>query len=298
MKRTGHLEVREQRPKRLALKSLAMLGGALSLAGCSGAKMWSWVSRSTADAIKKDVVFNSDKGLTADIYYARPQKGTVIFVYGGSWRSGDKAMYGFLADGLVQCGYNVVIPNYRLYPHAAYPEFVVDLEQFMHWFDINAASRDLSTDKLFLMGHSAGAYNAAMYLTNARFKKPRHFDAFIGLSGPYDFFLPTKNPEYLPIFTENGPFNTPAALPVNQPVTPLNTVVTRALLLHGAADTLVTPKNIEQFTHYLERCGVTVSSKIYNDIDHKQMISAINNVPMIDHTIRDDVTAFLDGQSL
>ncbi|RKP00811.1 hypothetical protein CXG81DRAFT_12773, partial [Caulochytrium protostelioides] len=42
----------------------------------------------------------------------------IVFVYGGSWSSGDKSLYGLLAMRFVDAGYVVVVPNYALYPHA------------------------------------------------------------------------------------------------------------------------------------------------------------------------------------
>jgi len=41
----------------------------------------------------------------------------VVFIYGGSWGSGDKSMYGLLAaqlaDNLLAI---VIVPNYSIYP--------------------------------------------------------------------------------------------------------------------------------------------------------------------------------------
>lgn len=279
--------------------TLLIAGIAMTLLSCSTAKIWTFISQSTAQAVKSDVVFDAQHQLSSDIYYTKGQaKGTVIFIYGGSWRTGSKDIYGFLADGLVKFGYNVVIPSYRLYPEAAYPEFIRDIETFMVWFDKNAGQLELATDKRFLMGHSAGAYNAAMYLTDSQYHKPFKYDAFIGLAGPYDFFLPSSNPEYIPIFTDNGEFNNQDSLPANQPTTDLTHLVSHALLLHGAADKTVTPKNIDRFANYLQYCGISVKTKIYDDIGHAELIGAINNVPMISHNIRNDLVSFLDQLKL
>lgn len=281
------------------LVTLLIAGTAMTLLSCSTAKIWSFISQSTAQAVKSDVIFDIENQLATDIYYTKDQaKGTVIFIYGGSWRTGSKDMYGFLADGLVKFGYNVVIPSYRLYPDAAYPEFIRDIETFMIWFDKNAEQLKLATDKRFLMGHSAGAYNAAMYLTDSQYHKPFQYDAFIGLAGPYDFFLPSSNPEYIPIFTDNGEFNNQGSLPVNQPTTDLTHLVSHAFLLHGAADKTVTPKNIDRFAKYLERCGISVQTKIYEDVGHAELVGAINNVPMVSHNIRGDLVSFLDQLTL
>ncbi|HEY7771973.1 MAG TPA: alpha/beta hydrolase [Marinagarivorans sp.] len=275
----------------------------MTTGGCSSAaKIWNWMSVNTAQTVKRDVLFNEAHGLATDIYYAntenQPSKGTIIFIYGGSWRSGNKELYGFLADGLGKYGYDVVIPSYRLYPNAAYPEFVQDVADFMQWYADNAQAFNLSLDNLYLMGHSAGAYNAAMYLTDPSYAKPLSYQAFIGLAGPYDFFLPTEDPKYIPIFTENGPFNVPNSMPAHQPGNNLAKIVKRALLLHGKDDTIVTPKNIASFGQYLTDKNVAVQTRIYDDVDHKQLVSAVNNVPFVSHNIRDEIIAFIEKDSL
>lgn len=53
-----------------------------------------------------------------DIY--RPNNASkapvVVFFYGGSWQSGNKASYAFVGRALARRGYIVIIPDYRVYP--------------------------------------------------------------------------------------------------------------------------------------------------------------------------------------
>jgi len=49
--------------------------------------------------------------------FSKPRRPVVVFIYGGSWGSGDKSMYGLLASQLADCLSAVVIcPNYSTYP--------------------------------------------------------------------------------------------------------------------------------------------------------------------------------------
>jgi hypothetical protein len=53
---------------------------------------------------------------------------------------------------------------------------------------------------LFVMGHSAGAYNAAMVALDARWlqaegMKPSQLAGWIGLAGPYDFLPIGRSPD-------------------------------------------------------------------------------------------------------
>ena len=59
------------------------------------------------------------------------------------------------------------------------------------------------------MGHSAGAYNAAMLALDARWlprragQSPARLAGWVGLAGPYDF-LPISNPNAQPLFHHPG----------------------------------------------------------------------------------------------
>ena len=54
------------------------------------------------------------KKVAAESEFHRP---VVVFIYGGSWGSGDKSMYGLLASQLADNLSAVVIcPNYSIYP--------------------------------------------------------------------------------------------------------------------------------------------------------------------------------------
>ena len=85
----------------------------------------------------------------------------MIFFYGGSWDTGSKNDYLFVAQALAASGYTVVIPDYRLYPAVRFPAFVDDGARAVRW----TADR-VGTDKVFVMGHSAGAHIALMLAAN------------------------------------------------------------------------------------------------------------------------------------
>jgi acetyl esterase/lipase len=46
---------------------------------------------------------------------------TVLFFYGGNWRSGRRQDYRFVADTLMTLGCDAVVPDYRLYSTPASP---------------------------------------------------------------------------------------------------------------------------------------------------------------------------------
>jgi len=265
------------------------------------------VSRSPGSCATKDIVFSKEFNLKADIYYPPASKQcqqntlaqtipTVVFIHGGSWRNGNKETYKFVADFFTNHGYNVIIPSYRLYPEAAYPEFISDLERFFVWLSTQSQAHNIQTDDIFLIGHSAGAYNAAMYLFSPNYKKPMTINGFVGLAGPYDFFLPaTQDKEYYPIFTQRDPaFNSKGSQPAQQlPNKDIANVLTKALILHGSNDTTVTPKNPEHIHPLLLASGVKSHYKIYPDKDHVQLVTGLANIPFLGFKMREDILTFM-----
>ena len=115
----------------------------------------------------------------------------VVFFYGGNWNSGNRADYRFAGEALASKGCVAVLPDYRLYPEVRYPEFLADSALAVRWvFDnIGAAAFGGDSRNVFLMGHSAGAYNAAMLALNPAYLRAagveaRRLRGLIGLAGP------------------------------------------------------------------------------------------------------------------
>lgn len=199
---------------------------------------------------------------------ARPR--VVVFLYGGGWDSGDKEMYRFVGGALAAQGFITVIPDYRLYPAVRYPTFLEDCAAAFAWVSAHIGAWG-GGEEIFLMGHSAGAYNAAMLALDPRYLAaagsrlaPR---GTIGLAGPYDF-LPLQSAELKAIF---GFPTAPATQPINH-VTGRNAPM---LLIAGSSDTTVLPRNTTRLAARIRAAGGPVTEKIYPKIDHKELIGAI-----------------------
>lgn len=140
----------------------------------------------------------------------------VVFFYGGSFQSGRRQDYRFVGEALTARGFIAVIPDYRVYPEGKFPIFIEDGAAAVSWVrnDINRFGGDPS--RLFLMGHSAGAYIASMLALNPSYLAQVGLSSddlrgFIGLAGPYDF-LPLNKPKLVEIF---GAYNTVETQPIN-----------------------------------------------------------------------------------
>ncbi|HEY0033482.1 MAG TPA: alpha/beta hydrolase, partial [Devosia sp.] len=116
----------------------------------------------------------------------------VFFIYGGGWSRGERSDYQFVGRALASRGFVVVIADYRLVPEVQYPQFLEDSARALKWTQDNIAQYGGDPNRLFLAGHSAGAYNAVMLSLDPSFLRDYGVTMPIlgvaALSGPYDFY--------------------------------------------------------------------------------------------------------------
>ncbi|MEZ5990219.1 MAG: alpha/beta hydrolase [Planctomycetota bacterium] len=95
----------------------------------------------------------------------------VVMLHGGAWALGDKRSLGVSerkARRLVAEGFALASVNYRLSPAVRHPAHVEDVARALAWLHDNAARYGLDRDRIFVMGHSAGAHLAALVATDPR----------------------------------------------------------------------------------------------------------------------------------
>jgi arylformamidase len=111
--------------------------------------------------------------LSLDVYAPITGKGhpVLVFVHGGGWRAGDKSGAGVdptKARHFVAAGWVLVSVNYRLSPPAKHPDHVRDVARAIAWVDDRIADHGGDRERIYLMGHSAGAHLVALVATDAR----------------------------------------------------------------------------------------------------------------------------------
>lgn len=260
------------------------------LGGCSPAAMLNMTVSKRGYVLQPDIPYGDGPRRRLDLYTPEAPRAdgkAVIFFYGGSWDSGKKGDYLFVAQALASRGLTVIVPDYRLYPEVRFPAFVEDGAQATRW----AADR-VGTAKLFVAGHSAGAQIASMlcantpYLANAGIDRMK-LRGLIGLSGPYDF-LPLKSPTLIDIF--GGADN-----PDIEAITFAHAPLSPALLIHGTADTTVYPRNSEHLASAWRQAGAPVDLKLYPGVDHIAVVAAFSDFLRKRAPTREDVVDWIDA---
>lgn len=232
---------------------------------------------------------------TLDVYLPLPRPAAapvVVFFHGGTWNSGDRTGYVFLGEALASRGMVAVIANTRLYPEVRYPGFLEDGAKAVSWVEERVARYGGDPAKIFLMGHSSGAYNAAMLALDERWLEaagstPAALAGWIGLAGPYDF-LPIENPDVKPVFFH------PQTPPSSQPIHHVDTYAPPALLIAPSRDELVNPeRNTGGLSRRLREAGVPVEEIYYRQASHTTLIGAFARPLRSLVPVLDEVTAFV-----
>lgn len=224
--------------------------------------------------VAEGVAFGPAERLKLDVYAPRAgapgKRPVILFFYGGSWNSGRRQGYAFAARALAARGFVVVVPDYRLVPEARYPGFLRDCAAAVRWARRHAGDHGGDGERIVLVGHSAGAYNAAMLALDPSLLGPDRaaVRGVAGLAGPYDF-LPLDDESTIAAF---GAWPRPAE---TQPIAHVAAGAPPALLLHGASDLRVKPRNSRKLAGLLRAAGSDVELKLYPKIGHVGILTAL-----------------------
>ncbi|TDD98701.1 alpha/beta hydrolase [Flavobacterium cellulosilyticum] len=85
----------------------------------------------------------------------------VLIIHGGGWRSGSPSQHYPLAQKLAQLGYVCYVPEYRLSTEALFPAAIYDVKSAIRWVRKNAVKHNVASNKIVVLGFSAGGEMAA-----------------------------------------------------------------------------------------------------------------------------------------
>ena len=133
------------------------------------------VAAARAQDVKRDVPYAdpSHKRQVLDVYSPAGAKGlpVVFWVHGGGWQTGDKTDVQLKPQVFNEKGFVFVSTNYRLLPEVDMGTIFRDVAKAAGWVHRHIAAYGGDPDRLFIMGHSAGAQLAALLCTDERYLK-------------------------------------------------------------------------------------------------------------------------------
>lgn len=285
--------------KRFFAMACAIIVASL-LAACSPARILNSLVPTDGMTATRNIAYGALNRQQLDVYVpaimAAPAKRPVIvFFYGGSWDSGSKDSYLFVAEALTSKGFIAVIPDYRVYPEVIYPEFLNDGASAFQWTKDNIEKYGGDVNNIFVAGHSAGAHIAAMLAFDQTWLATQKLSTtsirgFIGLAGPYDF-LPLTSARLKEIFPSNE------IQVLSQPIRYARGNGPSALLLAGDADTVVALKNTRNFSARIRELNGRVKEKYYVGMGHVKIVTALAAPFRDGQTVLDDIAEFVRAES-
>lgn len=125
----------------------------------------------------KDIVYARVTGLNLklDIYRPRERSGpcpTLLQIHGGAWVLGSKNEQGLpLMLQMASRGWVCVSVDYRLSPHATFPDHLIDLKRAIAWIREHGPGYGADPDFIAVTGGSAGGHLAALVALTANDRK-------------------------------------------------------------------------------------------------------------------------------
>ena len=220
----------------------------------------------------RDIQYDRVRGinLKLDVYRPRsqPKNCPVLFeIHGGGWIVGSKNEQGIpMMLRMAAQGWVCVSADYRLSPHATYPEHLLDLKKALAWIRANIAEYGGNPDFVVVAGQSAGGHLASLVALTAN--RPEYQPGFeqvdtsvagcLSFYGVYDFtdrHLLWPNKELAKILEERV---LKASLEENKALyeeaSPMSQITAEApafFIVHGDRDTLVPVAEARRFAEDL-----------------------------------------------
>ena len=233
-----------------------------------------------------------------DIYLPAGAKGKVpivIFVHGGGWLSNDKyADIGYMKKTVAEIvgnGFALASIDYRFSTQAVFPAQIQDCNRAVAFLFDNAEKYHLDKDRIAVMGFSAGGHLAALMGLSKNenietFFMPRtnrsfSFKAVVDFYGPAELILfpgnnDPKSPESLLIGA--APLVRPDLAKAASPVTYVDRNDPPFLIIHGEKDDLVSIKQSQLLSSWLNLAGVPNELVIVRDAPHFGVMFDSNEV--------------------
>lgn len=136
--------------------------------------LWDAADNSTIK-VTRDLKYGLDKKQGFDLYEPifapKAPSPIIVFLHGGSFVAGDKAMYANVGYHFAKRGITSIIMTYRLAPEFKWPTGTIDLSLQLKWIrDHKNQLKSADTSKVFLFGHSAGAQHVASYIFEEKYQ--------------------------------------------------------------------------------------------------------------------------------
>ena len=217
-----------------------------------------------------DLVYREVGGrrLRLDVYLPNdppvdPKRGrpVLLAIHGGGWRGGDKGDYGRSLAPLARHGLVVVAVEYRLSGPGvpSWPGNLEDIREAVRWVRSHALDYGIDSDRVAVIGSSAGGHLALMLGTTPG-GAPARVRAVIDFYGPTDlralYALRTPVDQAIRMLLGGTPETVPARYDAASPLRHVAPGAPPVLIVHGLADLLVPLDQSRSLAEALQKAEV------------------------------------------
>ena len=190
----------------------------------------------------------------------------MIFIHGGAWRTGKRSDYlPYLID-YAKKGYVTITVSYRLVKKSTFPAAVQDVNCAVRWIRSHSADYGIDSDKMVLIGGSAGGHLAMMvgyagdepmFNKDCSIENSSGVKVVINLYGPGDLTTPYAKGMYQTIdFIGSSYEDNPESYKLASPKTYITPDDPPTLTFHGTIDSLVPISQSDSLDSWLSKAGV------------------------------------------
>lgn len=226
---------------------------------------------SNRSLVAENLPYGSGSARTLNIFSNTDKelKPVVLFWHGGSWKAGDKKQYNFVGDFLVSINCVGVIVGHPLFPQQTFPGFIDDANMVVGWVRKNIREYGGDPDRIYLMGHSAGAHTA---LVTTLKNHESYVKGCISLASPSS----VSKQYYKHIFSDKD-----FALGAQKPTYYLKDADKdkKYLIAHGTSDLIVSVRDGRYLIKEFQKSGINVSGCILPVVGHLRLLS-YTSVPL------------------
>ncbi len=191
---------------------------------------------------------------------------TLIFIHGGSWKSGKRSDYlPYLVDYAMK-GYVTVTVSYRLSKVALFPAAVQDVFCAIKWVRSHAHEYGIDPDRIAMVGGSAGAHLSMLagyasddpvFNSGCNYESDVNVKAVVNLYGPVDLTVDfAKKSGPLNEFLGNSYSDAPELYYDVSPFTYITPDDPPTLTFHGTIDSIVPVSQADYLDNLLKSAGV------------------------------------------
>jgi acetyl esterase/lipase len=242
--------------------------------------------------------YGPDPKQVLDVVSSRKCKNSpvIVFAHGGSWRWGQKDYHRTIGQQFAKSGIVFTTIDYRLYQDVRFPSFPQDVALSVQWVRENISKYGGDRNKIFLMGHSAGAHSVSLVGLDSTYLQELGGDldwikGVIPMACPFEFD-PSKEFLYRDLFPRD--LDATKLMPMG---IELKGDIPSFFIMQGGLDPIIRNELALEFASKVEKAGGRAQVKLYRTHGHFSLVRRTTSWHIWPSPLLKDVVSFIESES-